>query len=100
VLAALDAECQREEIVGNKTRLETILDRTVTSLAYPYGGRSAYTRQTIALAREAGLHRACSTNAETVRPGADWFQLPRLTIGNWNGDTFASQLGRLLQCQR
>ncbi|HET9532670.1 MAG TPA: polysaccharide deacetylase family protein, partial [Blastocatellia bacterium] len=88
VLSALPADSQRDEIRQSKAELEEILGDRVTSFAYPYGGKSNYTDETIAIVCEAGFTSACSTLAKVVERGADRFQLPRLQVNDSNGEEF------------
>jgi hypothetical protein len=67
--------------------------REVTSFAYPFGGRSDYTRATVALVRAAGFTSACSAIHGAVGPRTDPFQLPRVIVRDWNAATFLSRLG-------
>lgn len=88
VLSRLPAASQRDEIQQSKSYLEQILNRPVTSFAYPYGHPHDYTPETIAILLEAGFESACSTVQARVGRGADLFQLPRIYIGNWDRETF------------
>lgn len=96
VLSKLSVADQRVEIEGSKARLEEILGRPVTSFAYPYGGRSQFTAETVAIVREAGFSLACSTLAEVVWRGTNCFRLPRVAVQDWNGEEFARRLRRWL----
>jgi peptidoglycan/xylan/chitin deacetylase (PgdA/CDA1 family) len=89
VLALLPALAQRDEIRGSKAHLEVLLNRPVTSFAYPHG---AYTDETLALVREAGFACACSSDTDAVWRGADCFRLPRVVVRDWNGEEFARWL--------
>jgi peptidoglycan/xylan/chitin deacetylase (PgdA/CDA1 family) len=91
-LASLSLESQRNEIVKSKARLEDVVGCPVTSFAYPYGKRSDYSAQTIALVREAGFTCACSNFPGRVTRSTDAFQLPRLQVEDWEGEEFAQQL--------
>lgn len=93
VLSALPAAAQQAEIQRSKARLEEILGRPVTTFSYPYGSRSDYTPETVALVREAGFACACSSLADVVWRRTDRFQLPRVLVRNWDGDEFARRLG-------
>lgn len=92
VLSVLPVEAQRAEIQGSKARLEEILGCPVTSFAYPYGGRSHYTAETLAIVRETGFACACSAFADFVWQGTKRFELPRVYVRDWDGDEFARRL--------
>jgi peptidoglycan/xylan/chitin deacetylase (PgdA/CDA1 family) len=90
-LSALPAAEQWQEIEECKLRLEGILERSVASFAYPHG---AYTEETAELVAKAGFDCACSTRVNRVRGRTNCFQIPRLEVGDWDGDRFAKQLAR------
>lgn len=89
VLSALPADAQRNEIRRSKIRLEEILNRPVTSFAYPFGGPCDYTAETAAAVREAGFDCACSTITGVVRRDTDFFQLPRVIVSDGDGESLA-----------
>lgn len=92
----LPAHCeayQREEIVQSKTLLEDISGAPVTCFAYPHG---EYSKSTAALIREAGFDCACTTDEASVWRFTDPLLMPRLAVGNWDGDEFARQLANHL----
>jgi len=91
-LAALPSAVQREEIYQSKARLEEILGRDVLTFAYPYGRRSDYTDETIAIIREAGFKSACSTTGGIVDRRVNRFELPRYGVPNVDGDALSSLL--------
>lgn len=88
-LPALAPQEQRAEISQSKTRLEAMIGRAVQHFAYPFGDQSA---ETATLVRDAGFASSCTTEHGAVRAGADLFQLPRIAVGNWDGETFAQAL--------
>jgi len=95
-LSALNAEQQRDEIYLSKSRLEQILDRPVSSFAYPYGRDCDYTNDTVQLVQEAGFVCACSTAVGVARQHADRFRLPRLQVQDMDGEAFARLLSEWL----
>jgi peptidoglycan/xylan/chitin deacetylase (PgdA/CDA1 family) len=96
-LSALSATAQRHEITRSKAELELMLGRRVSSFAYPYGRECDYTRETVALVREAGFDCACSTRPAPVTRGADPLQLPRVPVQDMNGESFARLLSEYLR---
>jgi len=92
VLSTLQAAGQRDEILGSKARLQEILGQPVTSFSYPYGARSDYTTETVAIVREGGFTCACSAFAAVVWQGSDPFRLPRFVVRDWDGDEFGRRL--------
>ncbi len=94
MLSALPPASQRREIRKSKARLEEILNRPVSSFAYPYGKPSDYTTKTVDIVRQAGFACACSSLAGLVQRSSDRFQLPRVYVRNWDGDRLARQLSR------
>jgi peptidoglycan/xylan/chitin deacetylase (PgdA/CDA1 family) len=80
ILAELDVDEARREIVAGRRRLEEIVGARVAHFAYPNGrpGRD-YRQAHVALVREAGFDAAVSTARGVGRSGADLFQLPRFT---------------------
>lgn len=93
ILSPLSEAPQRDEILSSKTQLEDILGSPVTSFAYPYGSRRDYSKETVAIVRDAGFECACTTTADVIFNHDDPFELPRIYVGNWPADEFAQRLG-------
>ena len=91
-IASMSPAAQMEEIAGSKRRLETLLDRPVTTFAYPFGGARDYTRETVDLVRRGGYRGACANVPGAIIPDRDPYQLPRLFVHDWDGDEFARRL--------
>jgi peptidoglycan/xylan/chitin deacetylase (PgdA/CDA1 family) len=87
-------QLQREEVLGSVEDLTALLQRPVTSFAFPFGSRSAVGDLAPVLTREAGCVLACSTDPGPVPSGADPHLLPRLTVFDWTADELAGTLGR------
>jgi peptidoglycan/xylan/chitin deacetylase (PgdA/CDA1 family) len=89
VLTTQSRASQKYEIECCKAELEEIIERPVSSIAYPHGD---YSEETIGLVKQAGFSRACTTRTGLVRQHRDLFRLPRLNIGNWDGDILAKRM--------
>jgi peptidoglycan/xylan/chitin deacetylase (PgdA/CDA1 family) len=92
VLSCISDDAQRQEIRQSKASLEEILDRPVTSFAYPFGSRTDYRPATASAVQQEGFMCACSNYPGVVRKHANPFELPRMLVGDWNGDEFARRI--------
>lgn len=88
VLPALPAPARRLELTESKRALEELLGRQVRHFAFPFGRTSDSTE----LVRAAGYASACTTRPGVVHEGADPFRLPRLFVGDWDGDELLRRL--------
>jgi peptidoglycan/xylan/chitin deacetylase (PgdA/CDA1 family) len=68
---------QRREIAEGRAALEALLQRPVSSFAYPYG---AVAPETVAAVREAGFEAGVTICPAPVRAGADPLLLPRYEV--------------------
>jgi peptidoglycan/xylan/chitin deacetylase (PgdA/CDA1 family) len=93
VLSALPAAVQRDEIIRGRVRLEEILGHAVTHFSYPHG---RYSDETVGILRSSGFASACSSRSGFVNSDTDSFQLPRMQIGNWNGQELGRRLATFL----
>lgn len=76
-LPELDDGALEEELTGSRKRLEDLLGRPVSHLAYPYGH---YDPRVIESARRAGYLGACSTRSGFNVTGVDPFSLHRIDV--------------------
>jgi len=60
ILSHLDEAQQKQEIESSKSKLEQHLEKTITSIAYPVGGSTAFTEKTQQLAKQANYELAFS----------------------------------------
>lgn len=88
-LSILPPSRQRHEIAHGKAVLEEVIGRPVRSFAYPFGDLDALTP---ALVAAAGFESACTTDGRAARRPKDVLRLPRMTVGDWDGDTFSREL--------
>jgi peptidoglycan/xylan/chitin deacetylase (PgdA/CDA1 family) len=92
-LAQLSVAEQNHELRTSKDRLQQILGREVTALAYPHGSCSPDTKR---LAEEAGYAFACGTKRRPVQRDADRYELPRIGVRNVAGAEFKAMLAEFL----
>jgi peptidoglycan/xylan/chitin deacetylase (PgdA/CDA1 family) len=85
---------QLQDLCNCRKRLESLLQRPVRSLAYPYG---EYDASTVELARKAGYTAALKIEAGTVSPNTDPMLLPRLEVQNAPLETFVAQVQRAFE---
>lgn len=91
-LAGLGPAEQLEEIAGGRKQLESMVGRSVDTLAYPHGGRDDVPAQAIETVRRAGFAAGFMAVPNQVRAGSDRHALPRVFVEDMDGDQF----GRLL----
>jgi peptidoglycan/xylan/chitin deacetylase (PgdA/CDA1 family) len=88
LLAAQSAEEQYSEISGSKAWLQELLNRSVTSFSYPYGGANHYTPTAVRAVRDLGFSRACTTTARPIQKSDDSCQWGRMQVPDVGGDEF------------
>ncbi len=76
-LDTLTDEQQRFEILENKKALEAILEKPLTSFAYPFGEHNQASKN---IAQEAGYQYAVATNSGPLAFHQDPFQIRRIAI--------------------
>ena len=95
-LALLPAVEQERELAVAKARLEDLLGRPVTLLAYPFGKPGDVSEETERLARRAGYRAAFTTVPRRLVPTSPLFALPRLTVHEWPPDFLAKRVRECL----
>jgi peptidoglycan/xylan/chitin deacetylase (PgdA/CDA1 family) len=87
---ALDA-CEAEIRQSGET-CRSITGQPVQGFAFPHGAADDTTRRLVA---QAGYRWACSTESRSMRPGDDPYSLPRLQVGEWDGEQLSSAMRAL-----
>jgi peptidoglycan/xylan/chitin deacetylase (PgdA/CDA1 family) len=82
-------DTQYYEIAESRRVCEELVGAPVSAFAYPFGDHDD---TTVSAVRRAGFALACTADAGVARPGIDPVRLPRIYIGNWNGDEFQKRL--------
>ena len=95
-LALLPAVEQKRELEVAKARLEELLGKPVTLLAYPFGKPGDVSEETEGLARRAGYRAAFTTVPRRLVPTSPLFALPRLTVHEWPAEHLKKRLGECL----
>jgi peptidoglycan/xylan/chitin deacetylase (PgdA/CDA1 family) len=88
-LTEIGPEACRREIAESKAACEALIGKPVPGFAYPYGDLDERVRSVV---EEAGFAFACSTRSEPVTAKSDLLTLPRVVIGDWDGDAFEQAL--------
>ncbi|EPE37977.1 polysaccharide deacetylase family protein [Candidatus Photodesmus anomalopis] len=76
-LNTLNFEQQQYEIEKNKIYLEALLDKKLTSFAYPYG---TYNQDSENIIKEVGYKFAVITNEQSLNTNINFYQIPRIAI--------------------
>lgn len=82
ILSHLSEQDQLKELTDSKQRLEEFLGKPVTTIAYPVGGKSAFTTETMSITKEVGYELAFSFIAgfnDSLTPN-NQYQLRRLPV--------------------
>jgi peptidoglycan/xylan/chitin deacetylase (PgdA/CDA1 family) len=95
-LSFLSHPDQQLEIVQSKTDLEKILGTEVMSFSYPYGLKTDFTPESIAIVRNAGFERACTNVIDVISLRSHLLELPRFWVKDWGGEEFSKRVGRWL----
>lgn len=90
-LSAIDAGAQERELAGSRRELESLTGAPVRLFAYPFGGRTDYSRQSVELAR-ATFDLACSNFPGSVRAGTPSFELPRFLVRDWPAEELRARV--------
>jgi peptidoglycan/xylan/chitin deacetylase (PgdA/CDA1 family) len=99
ILARLDEDAARREMVDGKRTLEGITGSAVRLFAYPNGRPGDdYGPREVRLARESGFIAAVSTRDGIGVRGTDLFQLPRCVP--WERDPRRLGVRLLVNCAR
>lgn len=95
ILTTLDDTRAQDEITQGKSKLESIIGKSVTSFAYPNGkpGRD-YLERHVSFVKQAGFERAVSTAPGVGTSKSDVFQLPRFTPWGSSSVKWSAQLLR------
>jgi peptidoglycan/xylan/chitin deacetylase (PgdA/CDA1 family) len=83
---------QVQEIQGSKDFLEDVVGAGIGCFAYPYGAAG----NAAGAVQNAGFTSACTTSADVVFQGDDPYRLPRLYVGNWDGEEFERRIRSLV----
>jgi peptidoglycan/xylan/chitin deacetylase (PgdA/CDA1 family) len=87
----LPTAVQRLEIADSQACLEAILDKPVTSFAYPNG---VVTETARAILPELGFDCACASANGVAWSGSDRYRLPRFWVPDLGGAAFGRWLNR------
>jgi peptidoglycan/xylan/chitin deacetylase (PgdA/CDA1 family) len=92
VLAKLPAPVCRREIEQSRRDVAEIAGYDIGAFSYPFGQSGDYSSVAVAAVRAAGFDCACAAHDGVVTARTNRFRLPRLWVGDWDGDEFAQRL--------
>lgn len=93
ILARIDADAARREMLDSRHRLEEMIGAPVRSFAYPNGHPLRdYDRSHVALAAEAGFDLAVTTAWGAATRSSDRFQIPRVAPWDRTARRYAARL--------
>lgn len=95
-LSRMPADVQRAQIQADKSALENILARPVTTFAYPFGTPTEVDSATENLARNAGYEWACANVEGPVNSSMRPHHIPREIVRNWDVTAFAVRVSSWL----
>jgi peptidoglycan/xylan/chitin deacetylase (PgdA/CDA1 family) len=93
-LGRVSADQQVYELERSKLTLEAITGQPVETFSYPNGIPSADSPR---LARMLGYTVGCTSREGVVSPASSRYLLPRLWVGDWDGERFARWLRRWMR---
>jgi peptidoglycan/xylan/chitin deacetylase (PgdA/CDA1 family) len=94
LLSAQSVDEQRKEISNSRSILEELTGAQVRTFSYPFGGRDAFSRETVRLVEQAGYVFACTGLPGPVNRRLPVLRLPRSFVRNWRKAEFAGWLSR------
>ena len=89
LLPMLTRKEQQEEVQRSRLDMQLLTGRSVTSFSYPHG---AYSDETLSTVAEAGFTVACCSTSDVLRSASDVLTVPRLWVGDQDGESFSSWL--------
>ena len=95
-LAKISTDEQWSEIEQSKIGLEKILNRSIDSFAYPFGGKDSFDQKTINLVKKAGFNYACANIHQRITNKSNKFALPRYVIRNWDFKQFKKEFKKFI----
>ena len=94
-LSARPLREQESEVLESKRSLEQALSRTVTSFSYPFGSQEDFSEDTVRIVERVGFEQAFSTVTHSSAP-PDRYLMPRLWVGDWDGDELVRHIHNTL----
>lgn len=91
-LSALCIEEQCYEILESKHTVEKIIGKDVLLFAYPFGGISNYSLETIDILKNAGFQKAFSTTYKRKTKDPSFYEIPRVCVSECSLQDFIDKL--------
>ena len=85
---------QKAEMTENRNLLETLLNKQIDYLSYPYGSNKDFSNNTLLLAREAGFSLAFANYYGYTTVKTDPYKIPRILVRNWEVPELNREINR------
>lgn len=93
-LSVLSPAARDAEIRESKERLESLVGRPVTQFAFPFGHAASIDADCERSVAAAGFELACRNEPGRITRRTDPYRLPRVAVGDWSAEEFATRLDR------
>ncbi len=87
-LAAISFEEQKKEILASQEFLESVINLPVKYFSYPFGTKTDFDSDAIAICRSTGMSSAAANFASLVNRFSSDYYFPRFLVRDWNESEF------------
>ncbi len=84
MLSAQPPDMQMEEIAQSKAKIENIINKSITTFSYPFGGGGDFDKSSLEKVKLAGYEKAATTIGGTVSRHSNPLMINRIGVPFWN----------------